>query len=161
MKVLVVYYSRTGNTRKVAQAIASRLKAELEELVDLKKRQGFLGYIGAGIDALTHREVPIGPVQKDPGQFDLVVVGTPIWAANPSAAVRTYLSQYGRRIKRIAFFLTMGGQGETKVFDDMQAICGKQPVEKLAVLQKEVSNGSFVGKANGFAAKLAALFGVT
>lgn len=159
MKALVVYYSRTGNTRKVAHFVASKLGAEFEEIVDTKKRLGFFGYVSAGMDAMLHRETPIGPVQKDPAKYDLVVIGSPIWAWNVSAPVRTYLSQYGRRAKRIAFFLTMGGQGEAKVFDEMQVLAGKRPIEQIAILEKEIADGSFAQNAAGFAAKLAGAFG--
>jgi flavodoxin len=43
MKTLVVYYSRTGTTRKVAEAIAGILRCDIEEVVDTKKRSGILG----------------------------------------------------------------------------------------------------------------------
>jgi len=160
MRALVVYYSRTGNTRKVARFIASKLAAEFEEIVDTKKRQGVLGWIGAGRDAMLHRETPIGPVQKDPASYDLVVIGSPIWAGNVAAPVRTYLVQYGRRARRVAFFLTMKGQGEAKVLDDMAQIVGKTPFDKLVVRSCEVADGSFAKGAAGFAAKLTGAFGV-
>ena len=52
MKALVVYYSRTGNTKHVAEMIAGALKADLEELVDKRGREGFLGYLRSGRDAI-------------------------------------------------------------------------------------------------------------
>ena len=44
MKCLVVYYTRTGKTKFVAEAIATQLGADLEEVVDLKKRGGAIGW---------------------------------------------------------------------------------------------------------------------
>ena len=51
MKSLVVYYSRTGNAKFVAQTIAEQLGSEIEEIKDLKSREGALGWISAGRDA--------------------------------------------------------------------------------------------------------------
>jgi flavodoxin len=36
VRVLVVYYSRTGNTRFVAENMAGKLKADIEEVIDKK-----------------------------------------------------------------------------------------------------------------------------
>ena len=46
MKVLVVYYSRTGNTKFVAEAIAQSLEADIEEIKDGKNRMGVFGFLG-------------------------------------------------------------------------------------------------------------------
>jgi flavodoxin len=40
MKSLVVYYTRTGKTKSAAEAIATQLGADIEEIVDLKKTAG-------------------------------------------------------------------------------------------------------------------------
>jgi len=47
MKTLVVYYSRTGKTKFVAEKIAVELKADVEEVVDLKSRSGRFGFLKA------------------------------------------------------------------------------------------------------------------
>ena len=47
MKVLVVYYSRTGNTRFVAETIAQSLEADIEEIKDRKNRMGIFGFLRA------------------------------------------------------------------------------------------------------------------
>lgn len=39
MKILIVFYSRTGTTRKVAHELQKSLKADIEELFD-KNRSG-------------------------------------------------------------------------------------------------------------------------
>ena len=52
MKTLVIYYSRTGNTRFAAETVAAEIGADVEEVVDLKNRKGRLNYLPAGRDAL-------------------------------------------------------------------------------------------------------------
>ena len=110
MKSLVVFYSRTGNARFVAQTIAAEIGADLEELVDLKKRSGLGGWLGAGADARRGRETDIGPISKSSADYNLIVVGTPIWAGQPAPAVTTYLKKNDLAGKKVAAFFVQGGK---------------------------------------------------
>ena len=73
MKVLVVYYSRTDTTRKVAKALANRLACDVEEVVDTVDRHGLRGRLRAGRDATMNRLTTIQDVLYDPSQYDLVI----------------------------------------------------------------------------------------
>ncbi len=106
MKSLVVYYTRTGKTKLVAEAIAAQLGADIEEIVDLKKRAGALGWINSGKDASRKSLTDIAPTQKVPADYDLVVIGTPIWAWAPTPAFRTYVSKNSLAVKKVALFYT-------------------------------------------------------
>jgi flavodoxin len=109
MKSLVVYYTRTGKTRFVAESIAAELGAEIEEIVDLKKREGKIGWIMAGKDASRKNLTEIVQTTKAPQDYDLIVIGTPIWAWSPTPAVRTYIKQNKLSGKRVALFYTSDG----------------------------------------------------
>ena len=141
MKTLVIYCSRTGNTRKVGHAVATALGCDEEEIIDGKDRSRISGYLGAGRDATLQRATPIQAVQKNAAEYDLVVVGTPIWAFTVSSPVRTFLTEHGRNIKSVAFFCTMGGSGDERAFRHMEELCGKPPVATLALTEKEVVGG--------------------
>jgi len=131
MKTLVVYYSRTGKTRFVAEKVASELKADTEEIVDLKNRSGRLGFLKAGYDATRGNETKIRETQKSPGEYDLIVIGTPVWNSRPASAIRTYLKRNNLAGKKVAIFCTNEGMGEDKV------------VKRTKNL---VSNGNIVGE---------------
>lgn len=107
MKSLVVYYSRTGNAKFVAETIAAEMGSDIEEIVDLKKREGKLGWMSAGRDATGGRETQIKPTTKVPADYDLIIVGTPVWAWRPSAAIKTYLCKNDLSGKKVALFFTM------------------------------------------------------
>ena len=80
MKVLVAYYSRTGNTKKAALAIAKEMNAKVDEIIDLKDRKmKIVGWLVSGRDASRGSLTDI-KCDQDPSNFDLVVVGTPVWA---------------------------------------------------------------------------------
>jgi flavodoxin len=155
MKTLVVYYSRTGNTRKVAGEIAEALGAELDEIKEKKDRSGALGYMQAGKDAMMGKGAEIGE-GKDAGGYGMVVVGTPIWAFTVAPPVREYLDRNKGKIEKVAFFCTQAGKGSEKAFGEMEKICGKEPVGVLVVSEKEIADGEHARKAREFAGKIGA-----
>jgi flavodoxin len=106
MKCLVVYYTRTGKTKVVAEKVSAELGADIEEIVDLKKREGKLGWIAGGRDAMQKKQTEIAPTNKAPCDYDLIVLGTPIWAWAPTPALRTYVMRNALDGKRVAFFYT-------------------------------------------------------
>ena len=130
MKSLVVYYSRTGNTKFAAQEIAAELGGDLEEIVDLQSRGGTMGWLTAGRDATRSKLTEIAEPKRNPADYDLVVVGTPIWAWSPSAAVRTYLSKKDFSGMKVALFFTLDNKP-------------REAVEKTKAL---LPNATFVGE---------------
>lgn len=135
MKTLVAYYSRSGNTEYVAKEIAKSVGAEIDRIVDNKDRSGIRGWLGGGKDAFFEKITTI-TIKKDPSDYDLVVVGTPVWAGRMVPAVRSYLSE--NKIKKTAFFCTFGGS-EAKTFEGMEKI-SKKPKAVLGLKDKEVKN---------------------
>ncbi len=110
MKSLVVFYSRTGNACFVAQTIAAQVNADVEEVIDLKKRAGVLGFLSGGRDARGGKETEIAPTQRSPADYDLVIIGTPIWAGSPTPAIATYLKKNDLSGKKVAVFFVQGGK---------------------------------------------------
>ncbi|MDD5530829.1 MAG: flavodoxin [bacterium] len=152
MKILVTFYSRTGNTKKVAETIAGTLKCDIEEIVDMKSRKGAWGWIVSGKDATQKNLTTIGAITKSPDSYDLIIIGTPIWGGKMTPAVRTYLSQNKEKIKSIAFFCTMGGSNAGNAFKDMEDFVGKQPLRTLEISTKEVVQGAYIQKVKDFTA---------
>lgn len=142
MKSLVVYYTRTGKTKSVAEAIAAQLGADLEEVVDLKKRGGAIGWISGGKDASRNSLTEIAPTQKAPADYDLIVIGTPIWAWSPTPAIRTYISKNDLSGKRVALFYTFGSsmkQADEKIKELLgnATIIGELPLANLTDKKEE------------------------
>ena len=153
MKTLLVYYSRTGVTKKLADFIVGKFIAETEEIKDTANRAGVTGYLSAGRDAMQRRLTKLEAVKNNPADFDLVIIGTPIWSWSISAPIRTYLTEYKDRIKQAAFFCTMGSSGDAKVFKEMEEIIGKAPVAVVSLTTKEVVTGQ-MQKAEKFCEKI-------
>lgn len=154
MKTLVVYYSRTGNTRKVAEALAGKLGADIEELKEDINRRGFIGYLTAGRDGMLKRKTRINPLSNNPSDYDLVLVGGPIWGFNLAPPLRTFLSEFKGKLKQTAFFCTMGGSGDTRTFIEMEKECGLTPKKNLSVTEKEVADCSYQDACKAFSKRL-------
>ena len=141
-KVLVVYYSKTGHTRKIAQDIAKQTDADLEEIFDQKKRAGLLGFVLGGRDALTGKETHISEIRKNPADYDLVILGSPIWGGNITPALRTYLNQYGDSIGSTAFFFSSGGKTPDQVFEKLLSFLKEKPVAVTGLSLSEIKDNS-------------------
>ena len=66
MKTLVIYYTRSGNAKFMAETIAAELGADIEEVIDLKNRQGKLAFPPAGRDAMRGKETEIAQTKRPP-----------------------------------------------------------------------------------------------
>jgi len=154
MKALVAYYSRTGTTDKLAKDLATRMGCDIDPIVSKVKWEGTLRWMACGKAGMKKELCELEPPRKDPAQYDVVLVGTPIWAGFVSAPTRTYLTENKGKIKRVAFFLTCGGDDFAKVFDDMEAVAGQRPVAKLAVKARDLKAGNYAERAAAFVAEL-------
>ena len=110
-KVLVVFYSRSGTTRRIAKALSEALKCDLEEITEPRRRTGFLGYIRSLLEASRKRPSTIAPKKHDVSLYDLVIIGTPVWAWSLSSPVRAYLMATASQLPKVAFFCTLGARG--------------------------------------------------
>jgi flavodoxin len=121
MKILIVYYSSEGNTRFIAETIASHINAELLELKpkeDIPK-SGILRYFWGGKQVMSGQKVPLAPLTKDAQGYDMIFIGTPVWAFSFAPALKTFFSLAKLHNKRIAIFCCHGG-GKGKTLANMK-----------------------------------------
>lgn len=119
---LCVYYSRSGNTEKLMREIASELQCELVKLDDGVDRAGLKGWLTSGMQAMSRRIPPVKPPKTafPLDLYNLVIIGTPVWAGRCSAPVRSFLMQYGDQLRRTAYVITRGSDVRyEEVFEQM------------------------------------------
>jgi len=151
MKSLVAYYSRTGTTKTVAEAIIDALSADVEPIIADTEGKG-MGRLA--MQAVFNVHAKIGQTTKDASSYDVVIVGTPVWASKMSPPVRTYLAKNKSKFKSVAFFCTYGGRGSEKVLKSMESFCGKTALGMLDILEQDVKSGEYVEKVKRFATEL-------
>ena len=150
MRTLIVYYSRTGITKKIAEKLKEKLNADLEEIVDPTNRQGALGYLKSGKEAMRQIPAKIEPIKSDLSAYELIIVGTPIWAYNMCSPVRAFLNDNKDKISQVAFYATEGGSGSDKAFVKMAKILGREPKAILTLLTKDVVQENYSAKLDEF-----------
>jgi flavodoxin len=154
VKTLVVYYSKTGNTKYVAQKIAEQLKAELSEITDKQNRKGKLNFLKSGYESIKEKLTEI-EVSKKIDDYDFVIIGSPVWAGKIPPAIRTFLvkNDFGR--KEIAFFVTVGGNKPQKALNAMKEIISPQnPIAELGITEALKDKEEITNKLSDWCKKL-------
>jgi flavodoxin len=138
MKAFVVYYSRTGRTRKVAEAIADALSCDKEEIVSTQNLSGLVGLLRIVYQAMRKSLIAINDLKRDVAEYDLVIIGTPVWGGTVSLPVKTFIYTCKDYFNKVAFFSTHGGAESQEEFNEMEAVCGKKPVSVLSFSARKV-----------------------
>lgn len=126
MKVLIAYYSRTGITERIANMIKEELNADIERIDDGDKFKGPIGYLKGGFNAVGGRLCEIKPPKKDPSNYDLTIIATPVWGSHPTPGVLTYIVQNKDKFNDVAGFATCNGSGGEKTLSQISNACGKK-----------------------------------
>jgi len=154
MNGLIVYFSRTGRTRKVAKAIQAATGFELEEIEEEVGRGGPLGWLKSGMES-TRRMLPkIKPLTRDPSEYDIVVIGTPMWAANMSSPIRAFIIEHKNALKTFALFCTGDGDEPEKVFSSVSELMGKAPQSTLGLIGTDRKDEIATPRIQAFGEKL-------
>jgi flavodoxin len=157
VKALVVYYSRTGVTKTVAETARAILQCDTEELVDTQRRKGFFGYVRSARQAMKRELTKLAPCRYDPSDYDVAILGTPVWVYTLSVPARTWLEENKGKVKKIALLCTHGGKdGLGSTFEDAETILGLPAVAKLDLLKKDVKQARHVEPVNEFIRKVRA-----
>ena len=137
MKSLVVYYSRSNITKKLAQDIAGKLNCDIEEIKPKVNYNGKLGYARGIKDGASGKNVELESLKYNPQEYDVVYLGAPVWASKAANPLISYLLQNEGKFANVKFFLTAGSSGFDSSFKQMEDE-SKKPLKTLAVTTKEV-----------------------
>lgn len=96
MKTAIIYYSKTGNTQKIAEYIKNKIQQKQEngeiKIIEIKPytTPGFLKSVWY---ALTEKERPIKNEKINFKPYDLIIIGSPVWAGRPAPFIKTFINQ--------------------------------------------------------------------
>jgi len=130
MKKIVIFYSFEGNTKIIAENIAQKIEADLLEIKPKKeiKSKGFMKFVWGGKAAIMKTKPELLPLTKDITEYDMIFIGTPVWAWTYASPLTTFFSAHLLSNKKIGLFCCHGG-GKGKIFDKM-----KQALENNEIL---------------------------
>lgn len=92
MNTCVVYFSKVGNTKIVAEYLAAKIEATAIQLEDDTKYKGLIGFIKGGMGASKKATANLDQsVYDEISKFDRVILATPIWAGKTTPAINAVL----------------------------------------------------------------------
>lgn len=135
-KILIVYYSWSGNTRYIATQIKDMTGIDIFEIepetaypsvyktvVDQAKKEINEGY-----------KPPLKSKIDNIQQYDMILVGSPNWWSTVAPPVATFLSSHDFSGKTIAPFITHEGSRMGRSVSDIKKFCPKSNIlEGLAI----------------------------
>ena len=136
---LVLYYSWSGNTRRVAKQIAERTGAQLQEIEPVEPYPAQYAAVveRARREIETKKPVPVVSTGLNLAQYDTIFIGTPNWCSTVSSPVSNYLRRAILAGKKIAPFCTHGGGGAGHVVDDLTALCPECEICPALVIRND------------------------
>lgn len=124
-KILVAYYSYSGNTKEVAEAIHKKVGGDIFEI----KTEGTYPDEYRPMTVQAKKEIQDGYRPKlttsvaDIKQYDIVFLGSPNWWGTITPQVSSFLDNYDLSGKTVVPFITHGGGGVQNTIKDMTAQC--------------------------------------
>ena len=131
-KILIVYLSRTNNTKAVAEIIQQNVGGELIALemqnpypadyktmvaqVEQENEKGFLPPLKTTIDSIA--------------KYDVVFIGFPTWGMQLPPPMKSFLHQYNLSGKTVIPFNTNAGYGIGSSFETVKALCPNSKIPK-------------------------------
>jgi len=141
--ILCIYYSRTGHTEKLMREIAAELKCEAVKLDDGVDRAGVKGWLRSGMQAMSRRLPAVRPPETalPLESYDLVIVGSPVWAGRCAAPVRSFLMQYGEMLRRTAYVITRSSDIRyEEVFEQMDLYVSTPHISAVSIRPNTVGS---------------------
>jgi hypothetical protein len=121
MKTLAVCYSKTGTTKKVAEAVVKKLDCDLDTILYDEKAQTV-------------------SASKNPSEYDRVIILSPVWAFSLAAPMKLYLSKHKAEIKSYSLIVTCSsGFGLSGCVRNCKSAIGNPP-EKAVKLKSRIVN---------------------
>jgi len=151
MKTLVTYYSYGGHTDRIAKMFGKMLESNgevhVQRLKPAAEIKGFIGQCRAAQKG--HKAILTQGVRFDVASYDLVLIGSPVWALAPVPAINTFLENLtGLKDKRVIVLLTSGsGLGVKKCFKNIRKTLeakGALSIDEINIPDRKNKDNDFV-----------------
>ena len=136
-KILIVYYSLTGNTQFIAEALRDTIEADILELKPIKELKANSGtrFMWGGYQSTMKKKPRLMEFDINPLEYDLLILGTPVWAWNISPPMRSFLSKFDLTGKKVALWMCHAGDGVRAMERFREALKNSNIVESISFQQ--------------------------
>lgn len=131
MKTLIVYYSYTGNTKKIANAIKNNLNCDILEVTPKIPFSNDYDEVVAEYqnNSIKDKYIEINDIGIDLKEYDKIIIGSPVWWYTICPVITSFLKKYDLSGKKIYPFATNAGW-LGKTFKDIETLCPNSEVKK-------------------------------
>lgn len=131
MKTIIVYFSLDGNTKYAADIIAEQLNADILRLEPVKEypKGNFSKFFWGGKSVIFGNVPKLVPYQFEVEKYDLIILGTPVWAGSFTPPLKTFIRNNDLSNKKVAFFACNSGGDADQCFTKL-----KQEIPKNDIL---------------------------
>ena len=150
MKSIIICFSRSGKTLKVAESLKSKIRADFIRIEPVKPTDGVIGYIIEAYNSVRNKNVPIKPMLTDLSDYDTLIFCCPVFAQTTPGAVKEYLEQMKNYSnKKYAIILTSSEMRPEKASVRIKKQMDKengQFIGMLRIHEKEVKEDEYEEK---------------
>ena len=128
-KILVVYFSYTGNTEKIANLIKEKLSCDILKLKPVTPYSADYQTVvdeEQKIEGANHMP-EIKDINIDLSLYETIIIGTPVWWYKEAPIVRTFLNKYDLSNKNIYIYATNAGW-LGKTFKEIEKLCSNSEI---------------------------------
>lgn len=108
MRILLLVFSRSSDSVRIANAIRDRTGADMYNITVDRDYSGFTGYCRGMYDVYAKTDMNITSELPDCSNYDVVFVGAPTWCWTIPAPLRKFLAGYDFKGKKVIPFTTAG-----------------------------------------------------
>ncbi len=129
-KILVVYFSLSGNTREIANQIKAATGGDIFEIQPVKAYpEDYQTVVDQAKEEINSNYKPeLKTKVEHMESYEVIFVGSPNWWSTIAPPVSKFLSEYNLSGKTIVPFITHGGGGMAQTVADITALCPNSTV---------------------------------
>lgn len=137
-RILVVAYSYTGSSRRLASWLSAQHGWPVAEISEARPREGLAGLWRCLLDALLDRLPEIKRTGLALQDYDAVVLVAPIWFNRLASPMRSFIATYRDRLPSVVLLSVMGKRGASLAEVDLKRLTGHQPILSEVFTAQEV-----------------------
>lgn len=142
-KILIAFYSWSGNTQDMAEQIQTYTNADIIEIVPIDSYpRDYKACVDQARQEINSKfKPPLKVIQTKIESYDIIIIGSPNWWSTIAPPVSTFLSSYDFTGKKILPFITHEGSRMGKSVEDIKLLCpGATVLNGLPVRGRSVSS---------------------
>ena len=148
--VLVVTYSYTGISRRLAQLLCEQQQWPLTEIRELRPRSGAWGTWRCILDSVFRRQPPVRLEGAPPEDFDAVVLVAPVWLSRLAGPMRSFVAWNRRSLRNVAVISVQGSSGSSSNVAEITRLIGRAPLLSTVFGSREVEEGQGAARLRAF-----------